>query len=385
MSDRVAAVVVTFNRVALLLRCLDALAAQSHQCSATVVIDNASTDGTPDLLAQAGWLGRDDAHYERLGENVGGAGGFATGIELARRTDVDWLWIMDDDCLPAPDALARLLQTPEATHPDTVLLAPTVLGPDGRIQQSHRARRRAGILKPLSDADYDRPSVEIDFCSFVAPLVRADAARATDPPRAEFFIQQDDAEYCRRLGELGRMHAVGSAVVHHLSDAPRTGRRRVRRWNQLRKADTVPLTYEEFWKHLHGLRNHTWIQTVYEKQSLGEHLAFLMRSLLWCALYVERPFRSAPWVVRFVRDGRQGRFDNVPPAQWRNVSWMAPFKRRRDWARSPQLPSRHLYGETTLQPQSASLPRSPGRRSADRGSHGEARRGPPERPPSQQP
>ncbi len=366
---RVVAIVYTFNRAALLLRCLDGLAAQSHQCAQIIVIDNASTDGTKEHLARAGWLDRDDFHLERLVENLGSAGGVAAGIELAREADMDWLWVMDDDCVPAPDALAQLLSAPEAAYIDTVLLAPKPVDADGHMQQFQRARKHGRGLEPLPGADDDFPSAEIDFCSFAGPLIRADAARATDPPRVEFFFQQDDTEYCRRLRELGRMHMIKGAVMHHLSPARRVGRRRIRRWNQLRGSDTKPLAYEDFWKHLHGMRNHIWMQTVYEEQALGAYLIFLISSLLWCALYVERPLRCAPWVVRFVRDGRQGRFDNMPPAQWRTVSWTAPFKRRRDWARSPQPPSRHLCGETTLRPQSASWPRSPERRSADRDSN----------------
>src|SRR5205823_3658525 len=44
--------------------------------------------------------------------NLGGAGGFARGIDTAYKAGYDWFWCMDDDCLAAPNALEQLLASP---------------------------------------------------------------------------------------------------------------------------------------------------------------------------------------------------------------------------------------------------------------------------------
>ncbi|MBA2262975.1 MAG: glycosyltransferase, partial [Solirubrobacterales bacterium] len=89
-----------------------------------VVVDNASTDGTPELLRERGLLDRDAVRLLRLAENRGGAGGFAAAVEATRAQDCDWIWLMDDDSEPVPDALERLLGAPPASQAGTVGLCP---------------------------------------------------------------------------------------------------------------------------------------------------------------------------------------------------------------------------------------------------------------------
>ena len=96
---RVVAVVVTWNRRDLLEESLAALAAQTLAPAAVVVVDNASTDGTTDLLRER------YAHLEvvHLTANTGGAGGFAAGIERALTYGPDLVWLLDDDTVPDAD------------------------------------------------------------------------------------------------------------------------------------------------------------------------------------------------------------------------------------------------------------------------------------------
>ena len=94
---RVVAVVVTWNRRDLLVEALAALRAQTHPVAALVVVDNASTDGTDELLAKESGL-----DVVRLEKNTGGAGGFAVGLEQAMGHDPDLVWLLDDDTVPTP-------------------------------------------------------------------------------------------------------------------------------------------------------------------------------------------------------------------------------------------------------------------------------------------
>src|SRR5947209_6364655 len=105
MAERVCAVVVTFNRKALLPNCLNSLLSQTRLPDAIVVIDNASTDGTRDLLD------KDFPNLERvnLPRNTGGAGGFKAGMHWALTRDFDWIWVMDDDIEMKPDCLENML------------------------------------------------------------------------------------------------------------------------------------------------------------------------------------------------------------------------------------------------------------------------------------
>ena len=105
----VCAFVLTRNRKALLEECVRALLVQTHPVDEVIVLDNASTDGTEEHLRAAGLLDEPRLRFERREENTGGAGGFREGVRLAVAAGRDWIWLMDDDAEPRPDALERLL------------------------------------------------------------------------------------------------------------------------------------------------------------------------------------------------------------------------------------------------------------------------------------
>jgi len=119
-SQRVAAVVVTYNRKALLPSCLEGILAQTKPVQRVFLIDNASTDGTKELLRSAGYLGHPLIAYVRLPENTGGAGGFHEGLRRASSEKFDWYWVLDDDVEPEPSTLEvqlRYRNISECIHP----------------------------------------------------------------------------------------------------------------------------------------------------------------------------------------------------------------------------------------------------------------------------
>lgn len=119
----VCAIVVTYNRKELLRECLAALAAQTRPPDRVLVVDNASSDGTQAMV---------EAEYEEvellaLPTNQGGAGGFHEGMKRAHVDGAEWLWLMDDDTIPRPDALAELLAAPARLGSLPTLLASKVV------------------------------------------------------------------------------------------------------------------------------------------------------------------------------------------------------------------------------------------------------------------
>jgi GT2 family glycosyltransferase len=293
----------------LLLECLDAVLGQTQPVERVHVIDNASTDGTSELLAK-----RRDIVHSRLKDNVGGAGGFSHGVDVARREEVDWLWLMDDDAEPQPDCLERMLASPAASDPATVALCSRVEGPDGALQALHRgflgARPRA-----LPAANY-RNSPRLGYATFVGLLVRADAARALELPRAEYFIWADDYEYSLRLRQRGEIRLVPESLIVHKDARQPFLTRRARLVNRLLGWELVSTRYEDAWRNFFGLRNYVSMMQRLEGQSALGAAATTAQFIIKAVLYDEKPLPRIPWLIRFAFDGRRGVFDNRLAETW---------------------------------------------------------------------
>jgi GT2 family glycosyltransferase len=314
MSLAVAAVVVTFNRKQLLAECLEAVLGQTVPPSRVHVIDNASTDGTPEHLAERGLLDRPEVVYERLERNMGGAGGFSRGVE-AGRPGADWVWLMDDDAEPEPDCLERLLASSAAADPGTAALCSRVVGADGRLQALHRGRLD-GRPAPLELEAYEQEAPELGFATFVGLLVRGDVARRLDPPKAEFFIWVDDYEYCVRLRREGRLRLIPASTIRHKDRAPTFSTRRARLFNRLLGWEYHATPYEGAWRNFFGIRNYVWMKQQHEGLSRLGFAAVVAQFVAKALMYDERPLRRIPWLVRYARDGRRGRFVNMDPGEW---------------------------------------------------------------------
>lgn len=101
--EKVIAVIVTHNRQAKLANCIAALRTQTHPLDAILVVNNASTDNT------AFWLDNQYDVEHLIQENMGPAGGFKAGIQWAYQRGFTWIWCMEDDSLPAANALEKLI------------------------------------------------------------------------------------------------------------------------------------------------------------------------------------------------------------------------------------------------------------------------------------
>lgn len=215
-SGDVAAVVVTYNRRALLMQCIQCLKS-SHVDPALghsldiLIIDNASTDGTHEALAPL--IANGDVRYLNTGANLGGAGGFNRGIRAAVEDGYDFLWIMDDDCLPRPDALQALLFADSQLGGTYGYLSSVVRWMDGSICRMNVQRH------PLTH-DIQDFTPELQRCtlaSFVSLFVPARVVRQLGLPIAEFFIWTDDWEFTRRISRRYPCYVAGKSVVTHAS------------------------------------------------------------------------------------------------------------------------------------------------------------------------
>jgi GT2 family glycosyltransferase len=318
---RVVAVVVTFNRQRLLLECLDALARQTHSLAGAIVVDNASSDGTREALgAERDLLERLPVDYLRLRRNGGAAEGEHYGMAAALDRDADWIWVMDDDCEPAADALEQLLGAAAWRDPSTAALVPRAVSPDGNDLPLDRGMIRPrwflAPLTPPAPRDSARPEAVIDFSTFVGPLISTSAARAAGLPLREAFIRNEDVEYFARLRRAGRSWLIRDSVLVHKPARPFVDASfRARARDYLR-----PDPFAEEWKHLYALRNLVYAGRRHGFLNAPRALAYVSTQAARRLLFAERRRRTALLTALFGWHGWQGRFLNVPPDRWAGLA-----------------------------------------------------------------
>ena len=219
MAERVCAVLVTFNRKSLLRVCLNSLLQQTRPVDEILIVDNASSDGTPELLREE----FPQLPSLRLDSNTGGAGGFAAGMKRAYDEGFNWIWVMDDDIEMVPTALQGLLSfsdvgdliTPCKMHPNGLLIWEAIWNP--------AACSPLTLTRNKSFANGKRWTL-VAFSNFEGALIRRNVIERSGLPDPRYFIGGDDSMYGLRAHFHARViYADTLAVVKHLhSQTPRS-------------------------------------------------------------------------------------------------------------------------------------------------------------------
>lgn len=178
----VAAVVVTMNRDEHITSCVRAL--RREGVDRIIVVDNG--DG-PDIA---------DVEHVRSGDNLGPAGGFALGMDMARNSD--YLWLFNDDDQPLPGALKTLLQGFQSQDVGAV---------GSWVESGHGIRPRGARWREREvkrgRADSLTGEYGADVTTFSGLLLRGNVVERVGLPRADLFMMFEEHEYCMRIRDEG--------------------------------------------------------------------------------------------------------------------------------------------------------------------------------------
>jgi len=219
---RVAVVTVTYESAGFLAPFLAGLAALQPPRPEVVIVDNASRDGSADLVARMlPW-----ARLVRSRRNLGFAGGSNAG---ARATDADVLLFLNPDTIPPSDLVAPLLAALD--EPGVGVVGAKLVFPDGRIQSAggvlgpdgHGAHRGWG--EP-DDGRWDAPA-DVDYVPGAALAIRRDVFwRLGGFDEGYFPGFYEDTELCVRARAAGlRVRWLPRPVIPHLESPVMSARR----------------------------------------------------------------------------------------------------------------------------------------------------------------
>lgn len=232
-ASDVLAVVLTYDAPEALDRCLHAIEHQHCPPGAVLVVDNASRRSPDDVIAA-----HPGVQALRLPENVGPAGGYAAALTAALDTDAQYVWILDDDCAPVPDALAKELAI---AGTDRIVLATATWAETGTTGRTHgwlavllprAAIEQLGVPDPdlfwwTEDTEYlqwrlPRGGFPVVYTDDPVVTVRRGRADASKPAWKYFYETRNQVFY--------RLH------TQRVTDRPRPRhlRTRVRVWRALR-------------------------------------------------------------------------------------------------------------------------------------------------------
>jgi len=209
---RTLAIVVTYNRKEMLYENLTALFGQSFEDFDVLVVDNASTDGTEDVVAEF-----EEEHsglfYHNMGENTGGAGGFAYGVGYACEKGYDFCWLMDDDTIPEKEAFISLCRKANRLKGEFAFIGSMVKWTDGSPAVMNMMDVRKDWYK--KERYIKEGLVPVAWGSFVSLFIKTDLVRKCGLPIEEFFIYGDDVEYTERLAEEATGYIDLDSIVIH--------------------------------------------------------------------------------------------------------------------------------------------------------------------------
>lgn len=217
--DKIAVIVVTYNRKKLLERCLNALFEQTVPVWKICIVDNASTDGSEVMVKFFQENYPEQIVYIQLKENTGGAGGFNKGFRWAKQYGGwNWLLVMDDDAAPAPDYIEKLLVRAKQFPQVRSFIGTEYVGYTDRIAYGGRRviDKESTVRTVVVPGEfYNKDYFYVDTAVFVGLMIHHSVVEKAGYPDASFFIYYDDTDYCLKIREYTKiMHVTDARIVH---------------------------------------------------------------------------------------------------------------------------------------------------------------------------
>ena len=291
--------VVTFNRSALLTRLLDSITAMDPKPGHLVIVDNASTDDTTDVvesyrerIAASGT----EIVYRRLDTNTGGSGGFSEGMRVAYELGSTWIWLMDDDVEVLPDGLARM----GAWAPRFKSIQGRRYDFDGsEFYWQYRVAERLAIPIPFAPSGFDESGFkEMNSGCFEGMFIHRDIVGQIGLPDPRFFIYWDDQTYGWLASRVTTSVIVNEFVLRRT--------REIKQWDMgIRHMNASSDAYRYY-----IMRNRAIIKRyyralgVYHPVSFGLGTALTFGKEIIRLLFVERKISGTSHLFRGLRDGK---------------------------------------------------------------------------------
>jgi len=217
-APHLCAVVITYNQREQAQACLQALSNVTYSAWTVLLVDNGSTDGTIEAVAQAS----PQVRVLRLDENQGYVGGTNYGVARALADGADYILLLNNDVWVPPNTPGALVAAAEA-DPCIAAVGPKAYYAD----EPQRLQSAGGTIDwrtmhsqligqdEIDQRQYDHPR-DVDFVSGCAMLIRAQAWRTIGEFDPAYFLYYEEVDWCLRAQQAGWkiMYIPWAAVWH---------------------------------------------------------------------------------------------------------------------------------------------------------------------------
>ncbi|AWO74733.1 glycosyltransferase family 2 protein [Geobacillus thermoleovorans] len=223
MAPLVGIVICNFNKKEYLIRCIESVLDSSYQNFSLYVVDNASTDGSAELVRE---LFGGKLTLIMNDENKGGTGGFNRGMREALRAGHRYILLLDNDVVIDKETIKHLIDVLEE-DPSIGIVGSAIYKMDApdQLQEVGAAIDWDEFKVVPFYQDVLQPKhlpyiVESDYVPACCALIRADAVRQIGLMDEKWFIHWDDIEWCYRFKQRGyRVVACSRAKVWYKTGA----------------------------------------------------------------------------------------------------------------------------------------------------------------------
>ena len=294
-----AAVIVTYNRKEELCKNLDMLYAQTVSIDRIIVVDNCSTDGTKEHLQSKGYFLHPNFDYFCTAANIGGAGGFHTGLRRAYDAGADEIILMDDDGRPCDERTIQVL-TDHVRAQQHTNAAGGRMFVNSLVVCGDRLTSKIGPMVQIAEAEAAAENGVLVGAAhpFNGTLVTRELVEAIGYPNKDYFIKGDEVDYKQRAFDAGAYVATLTDSKYYHPYVPTQ--------EKVILGKLVPVCVEAPWKEYYVARNLTY---TYKKKKHYKMIAF---ELIFVKLYAIFTMPCKKWktichMFRGLRDGWTGR------------------------------------------------------------------------------
>jgi GT2 family glycosyltransferase len=291
----VAIVVLTWNALEFTKACFGSLArVTDHPAWRLVVVDNGSTDGTVEWLAQ---LAAEDARVTVVAneENLGYTK--ACNIGIAATTADEDVVLMNNDTVIVDRRWLTVLQDAAYSAPDVGLVGGRLVDGNGQVIHlgsympplSLRGHQLGGMELDVNQASRTR---EVESVVFAQVYLRRDCIDAVGLLDEALFAYFEDTDYCLRAGRAGRtvLYAGAASTVHHQSTSTRENK--VDFWGIYEKSrKTFSRTWADWLERERYVGEVGWHSVVHQPLGYAVQSRKLMAALHFAGLRVS--YRNA--------------------------------------------------------------------------------------------